>query len=186
MNKTLIYSVIVIAAAAAAFLVFSFVAKGIFNQAPIGANSSNKGVSTQVSKPIEIKVKSIAVNTSSKKTAAYKIAFDIHNPNQNTILLDGMHYNISSNNLPVASGDIGTETQLDVIRGQSSFPVIGNSTITLADTGIIHRNNSIDNGTWNKIVGGNATYVIRGFYSSKQTSNFDYSPGANEFKATYP
>lgn len=185
MNKALIYSVIVIAAAAAAFLVFSFVAKGIFNQVPTGPNSSNKGVSTLVSKPIEIKVKNIAINTSSKKTAAYKIAFDIHNPNQNTILLDGMHYNISSNNLPVASGDIGTETQLDVIRGQSSFPVIGDSTITLTDTGVIHQN-SIDNGTWNKIVGGHAIYVIRGFYSSKQTSNFDYSPGANEFKSSYP
>ncbi len=151
----------------------------------MGANSSNKGISTQVSKPIEIKVKSIAFDTSSKKTAAYKIAFDIHTPNQNTILLDGMHYNISSNTLPVASGDIGTEAQLDVIRGQSSFPVIGDSTITLTDTGIIHRN-SIDNGTWNKIVGGNAVYVVRGFYSSKQASNFDYSPGANEFRATYP
>ncbi len=97
-----------------------------------------------------------------------------------------MHYNISSNNIPVASGDIGTETQLDVIRGQSSFPVIGDSTITLTDTGVIHRNSSIDNGTWNKITGGNAIYVVEGFYSSKQTSNFDYSPGANEFKTTYP
>ena len=72
MNKTLIYSVIVIAAAAAAFLIFSFVAKGIFNQAPMGANSSNKGVSTQVSKPIEIKVKSIAINASSKTTQPIK------------------------------------------------------------------------------------------------------------------
>jgi hypothetical protein len=74
---------------------------------------------------------------------------------------------------------------LDVVRGQSAFPIIGDSTITLKDTGILHRNNIV-NATWDKIVSGKASYVIEGSYYSKQTANFDYSPGSNDFKTTYP
>jgi LEA14-like dessication related protein len=183
MNKLVIYSAVVITFA---IMVFGLVATGTVNYIPIIANNTDyKTAMALVVGPLEIKVKSVTVNKTSNNTTRFGAAFDVHNPNQNTILLDGIQYNVYSDNLRVFSGDIGTETQLDVIRGQSAFPVIGDSTITLKDTGILHKNNIV-NGTWDKMVDGKAVYVIKGSYSTKQTSNFDYSPGSTEFNSTYP
>ncbi len=185
MNRTMIYSMVVIVAAG--IVVLGLVANGIFNHIiPTNENkASPKTANALVVNPLEIKVKRITANKTNDNTAILGVLFDVHNPNQNTVLLDGIHYNISSDKLPIISGDIGTETQLDVVRGQSAFPIIGDSTITLKDIGIVHRNNII-NGIWDKVVDGKATYVIMGSYSTKQTANFDYSTGSTEFNSTYP
>jgi hypothetical protein len=185
MNKLLIYSLVV--GLAGVVVVVGLVASGVFNHIiPTNENkTSPKTANALVVNPLEINVKRISVNKTNDNTAILRVVFDVHNPNQNTILLDGIHYNISSDKLPIISGNIGTETQLDVVRGQSAFPIIGDSTITLKDIGILHRNN-IMNGTWDKVVDRKADYVIMGSYSTKQAANFDYSTGANEFNSTYP
>lgn len=184
MNKLLIYSIVV--GVAGVTVVFGLVANGIFNHIPFSGNKANpKTANALVLNPLEIKIKSINANKTNDNTAILRVVFDVHNPNQNTVLLDGIHYNVSSDKLPIISGDIGTETQLDVVRGQSAFPIIGDSSIALKDILILHRNNII-NGTWDKIIDGKAIYVIRGSYSTKQTANFDYSTGSNEFNSTYP
>jgi len=182
MNKLLIYSLIIIAAAVT--VVFVFVANGIFNHAPIIGNNP-KGVNAIVVKPLEINVKSIAANKTNETAAKFGIVFDVHNPNQSTMLLDGIHYNIYSRNLPIASGDSGTGPQLDVVRGETSFPILGNSTITLKDVNALHRISSI-NGIWDKIVEGKAVYVVKGTYSTKQAASLNYSPGFDVFNSTYP
>jgi len=184
MNKLSIYSTVIVIAGAIAVL--GLVANGIFNHIPFSGNkASPKTANALVVNPLEIKIKSITANKTNDNTARLGVVFYVHNPNQNTMLLDGIHYNISSDKLPLISGDIGTETQMDVVRGQSAFPIIGDSTITLKDTGILHRNNIV-NATWDKLVDGKAIYLIKGSYSTKQTANLDYSTGSNEFNLTYP
>ena len=190
MDKLSIYVIVTVIAVAGATAVLGLASNGMLNHIvptiPTNENKANtKTVNALVVKPLEIKIKSITANKTNANTAILRLALDVHNPNQDTVLLDGLHYNITSDNLPIKSGDIGTETQLDVVRGQSAFHIIGDSTITLKDTGILHRNNIV-NATWDKIVSGKATYVIKGSYYSKQTANFDYSPGSNDFKSTYP
>jgi len=184
MNKLLIYSIVV--GVAGVIVVFGLVATGIFNHIPFsGNNASPKTANALVVNPLKIKIKSITANKTNDNTAILRVAFDVHNPNQSTVLLDGIHYNVSSDKLPIISGNIGTETQLDVVRGQSAFPIIGDRSITLKDILILHRNNIVS-GTWDKLVDGKAIYVIMGSYSTKQAANFDYSTGSNEFNSTYP
>jgi len=185
MNKLLIYSVVTVIAVG--IVVLGLVAYGIFNHIiPTNGNkASTKTANALVITPLEIKIKSITANKTNDNTAILRFVFDVHNPNHNTVLLDGIQYNVSSDKLPIISGNIGTETQLDVVRGQSAFPIIGDSTITLKDVGILHRNNIV-NATWDKLVDGKAIYVIKGSYSTKQAANFDYSTGSNEFNSTYP
>jgi LEA14-like dessication related protein len=184
MNKLLIYSFIIIAAAAT--VAFGLIAGGIFMHTPIiGNNVSPKGVNAIVVKPLEIYVKSISANKTNETNDKFGIIFNVHNPNQSTMLLDGIHYNVYSRNLAIISGDIGTEAQLDVVRGQTSFPILGNSTITLKDVNILHRTNSIS-GIWDEIVDGKAIYAIKGTYSTKEAANLNYSPGFLEFNSTYP
>src|SRR5215469_5869903 len=187
MNKLSMYFTIIIVAIAGAIVVLGLTANGILNHIiPTNENKANtKAANAMLVKPLEIKIKSITANKTNANTAILGLALNVHNPNQDTVLLDGLHYNITSDNLPIKSGDIGTETQLDVVKGQSAFPIIGDSTITLKDIGILHRNNIV-NATWDKIVSEKASYVIKGTYYSKQTANFDYSPGSNDFTLTYP
>lgn len=186
MNKLSLYFTVIAIAIAGAIVVLGLASNGINQIIPTNENKANTMTANAlVVKPLEIKIKSITANKTNDNTAILGLALNVHNPNQDTVLLDGIHYNISSDNLPIKSGDIGTEAQLDVVRGQSAFPIIGDSTITLKDTGILHRN-GIVNAIWDKIVSGKATYVISGSYYSKQTANFDYSPGSNDFKSTYP
>ena len=80
-------------------------------------------------KPIDIKVKNVASKTfDNKNTTTIQVAFDVHNPNANTMILDGVHYNLYVKNVLIASGDIGAEAPEDIIRSQNGFPVIANST----------------------------------------------------------
>lgn len=137
-------------------------------------------------KPIDIKVKNVASKTlDNKSTATLQVAFDVHNPNANTMILDGIHYNLYDKNVHIASGDIGTEAPEDIIRSQNGFPVIANSTVTLKDTQAIHRNN-VNTITWENIAEGKANYVINGTYSYRQTAGLQASGGANQFSLTFP
>jgi LEA14-like dessication related protein len=107
MNKLLISSAVVLTFA------LGLVANGTFNYIPIIANNTDyKTAIALVVGPLEIKIKSITVNKTSDNTARFGAAFDVHNPIQNTILLDGIQYNVYSDNLRIISGDFGTETQL--------------------------------------------------------------------------
>ena len=72
--------------------------------------------------PIDIKVKNVVANkTVDKNTANIRVAFDIHNPNVNTMILDGIRYNLYVNNIPMTSSNIGTEAPEDVIRSQQGI-----------------------------------------------------------------
>jgi LEA14-like dessication related protein len=120
------------------------------------------------------------------------VAFDVHNPNTNTMILDGIRYNVYVDNALITSGNIGTEAPEDVIRSQQGFPIIGNSIVTLKDTQAAQRNN-INTTSWDKMVpGGTATeerrvsYVVNGTYSFRQTANLAASGGINEFNLKFP
>jgi LEA14-like dessication related protein len=141
--------------------------------------------------PIDIKVKDIVANKSSttdrnKNAANLRIAFDIHNPNANTMILDGIHYNVYVNNVLITSGNIGTEAPEDVLRSQQGFPIIGNSALTLKDTQAIIQQSNINAIIWDKILQGKASYIVKGTYYFRQTANPQASGGANEFNLAFP
>src|SRR5215472_12472149 len=128
MNKLSIYFTVIVIAIAGGIVVLGLATNGMFNYVIFNNNNANtKAANALLVKPLEIKIKSITANKTSVNTAILELALNVHNPNQDTVLLDGLHYNITSDNLPIKSGDIGTETQLDVVRGQSAFPIIGDS-----------------------------------------------------------
>jgi len=198
MNGITVYSVIGVIGAA--IITFIFLGNGSFNRVLINeeATKHNTPAATSVPtsiyaptavavtvKPIDIKVKNVASKTfDNKSIATIQVAFDVHNPNANTMILDGIHYNLYVKNVPIASGDIGTEAPEDIIRSQNGFPVIANSTVTLTDTQTIHRNN-MNAISWDNIAEGKANYVINGTYSYRQTAGLQASGGANQFSLTF-
>jgi flagellar basal body-associated protein FliL len=141
MNKLLIYCGICIAAAA--IIIFAFLGNGSFYRVITNedktkvngmASTAAAALATNVA-PLDIKIKNVVVNkTNDEKSANIQVAFDVHNPNTNTMILDGIRYNVYVDNALITSGNIGTEAPEDVIRSQQGFPIIGNSIVTLKDT----------------------------------------------------
>jgi LEA14-like dessication related protein len=196
MKRTIIYSATGVAIAISSIMIFAFLGNGSFNRVVINVdNIKQMTVATPASnaaaftvQPIDIKVKNIvAEKTADSKAAAnIQVAFDVHNPNTNTMILDGIRYNVYVNNVLMTSGNIGTEAPEDVIRSQNGFPIIGNSTVTMKDAQTVQRNN-INAVSWDKmVVEGKTSYVIKGTYYYRQTANLQTSGGAKEFTLTFP
>src|SRR2546428_3759820 len=145
MNKGIIYSIIGVAAAA--IIIFTFLGNGSFSRVVLNRDETKHTTAAAAVAPIDIKIKDVIANKTNDKTANIRVAFDVHNPNTNTMILDGIRYNVYVNNILMTSGSIGTEAPEDVIRSQGGFPIIGNSTVSLKDTQTIQRNN-INAGSW--------------------------------------
>ena len=204
MNKSLIYSGVGVAAAA--IIIFAFLGNGSFSRILINQDektAKDNSITTTPAAaaaaptanvaPIDIKIKNVVVNkTNDEKSANLQVAFDVHNPNTNTMILDGIRYNVYVNNALITSGNIGTEAPEDVIRSESGFAIIGNSVVTLKDTQTVQKNN-IHTASWDKVVAGGAgaattkaSYLVNGTYSYRQTANLEASGGVKEFRLTFP
>jgi LEA14-like dessication related protein len=200
MNKSVIYPSVGVAAAA--IIIFAFLGNGSFSRALINQVekiAKDSSITTAAAAaaapaanvtPIDIKIKNVVVNkTNDDKNANVQVAFDVHNPNTNTMILDGIRYNVYVNNALITSGNIGTEAPEDVIRSESGFPIIGNSVVILKDTQTVQKNN-INAASWDKMMVGAAatktSYQINGTYSYRQTANLEASGGVKEFSLTFP
>ena len=197
MNKLLIYCSVGVTVAA--ILIFVFLGDGSFSRVVMNQDKTkDRSITTAAAAapatnmaPIDIKIKNVVVNkTNEEKSANIQVAFNVHNPNTNTMILDGIRYNIYVDNALISSGNIGTEAPEDVIRSESGFPIIGNSIVTLKDTQAVQKNN-INAASWDKIVAGaeqdaKVGYIINGTYSLRQTANWQASGGINEFNLKFP
>lgn len=134
---------------------------------------------------VELNIKNIIVNKTSDSTATIKVIFLALNPQTNTILLDGIHYNVYFKNLTLSSGDIGSEAVIDVMRSEPEFPIISNDTVILKNVQTIHTN-EIKNDILNTITAGKACFAVNGTYFYRQTANLAASGGGNEFQITFP
>ena len=114
MKKLLIYCSITVAAAA--IIIFAFLGNRSFYR--VITNENNIKVNGMASTaaaapatnmgPLDIKVKNVVVNkTNGEKSANIQVVFDVHNPNTNTMILDGIRYNVYVDNTLITSGNIG-------------------------------------------------------------------------------
>ena len=197
MNKPLIWSGISVTVAA--IIISVFLGNGSFYRVLMSEDKIkvNSITSTAAASPaanmasLDVKIKNVAVNkTNNDKSATVQVAFDVHNPNTSTMILDGIRYNVYVDNALITSANIGTEAPEDVIRSQQGFPIIGNSIVTLRDSQAVQRNN-INTVIWDKIAAEVAQdakvgYIINGTYSFRQTANLQASGGINEFNLKFP
>jgi hypothetical protein len=197
MNKPLIWSSIGVAVAA--IIIFAFLGNVTFYRVVTSEDKTkvNSIASTAAAAApatnmalLDIKIKNVAVNKTNNKSATVKVAFDVHNPNTTTMILDGIRYNVYVDNALITSGNIGTEAPEDVIRSQQGFPIIGSSIVTLKDLQTVQRNN-INAAVWDKMIAGAAHdarvgYMINGTYSFRQTANLQASGGIHEFNLKFP
>jgi len=143
----------------------------------------------QPTKPLYIKIKNITADyPTHDNISTISIAFDIRNPNQNTILLEGLNYNLYSGNIRIITGSIGSQLISDIFQSQSEYPIIGNGFLVLKDKQNFEKDSETggNSESFNNILNGNAHYVINGTVYYKQISNIQSYGGTQQFEGTFP
>jgi hypothetical protein len=178
-NKKIIYSAIGIIAVAVIIMIFS---QG--SDFKISPPKFNQGALTEA-KALEISLKNVSVANIDNNIIKINTIFDVYNPNEGTLILENINYNINLDKIRIASGEIGTRPEGFVDSQEGIYPIIGNGTVTLKDQKTIEKDNRIDN-VWNKIADESSSFQVNGSFAYKQTSTFQAHAGENDFSFIYP
>jgi hypothetical protein len=169
--------------AAAAIAIFFIMGMGNL-RALINSNAPGT-TQTQIS-DLQIKLKDVVVNKTSNKNANVQVIFDVRNPNRSTAILETIHYTLNVGQYQMTTGDIGVSPEGFVSGQEGTFPIVGNSTVTLKDTQAAERNN-LTASSWDSMVEGTAHYRVDGRYSYRLIgSNFQTSYYEKGITLTFP
>jgi NADPH:quinone reductase-like Zn-dependent oxidoreductase len=170
--------------AAAAIAIFFIMGMGNFRFP--GSSDNTPGAAQTQQADLQLGLKDIVVNKTDDENANVQVVFDVHNPNRSTALLETVHYTLHVGQYQMTTGDIGVSPEGFVAGQESTFPIVGNTTVTLKDTQVAARNN-LTASSWDSMVDGTAQYRVEGSYSYRLTgSNFQTSYYEKEFTLTFP
>ena len=173
-NKKIIYAAIAIIAVAVVIMTFSQGSNFKFNQEAVTE-----------AKDLEISLKNVCIKNNYNNNIKINTIFDVYNPNQGTLILENIHYNMNLETIRIASGDIGQRPEGFVDSSAGIYPIIGNGTVTLKDEKTIQRDNRIEN-VWNKITDDTSSFQVNGHFAYRQTSSFQADAGEIDFNLKYP
>ena len=169
--------------AAAAIAIFFIIGMGNF-RFPGNSNAPDMA-QTQIA-DLQLGLKDVIVKKTDDKNASVQVAFDVRNPNRSTAILETIHYRLHVGQFQMTAGDIGVSPEGFVAGQEGTFPIVGNSTITVKDTQVAARNN-LTASSWGSMVDGTAQYKVEGSYSYRVIgSNFQTSYYEKEFTLTFP
>ena len=178
-NKKIIYSAIGIIAVAVIIMIVS--QESNFKISPL---KFNQGAVTEA-KALEISLKNVSVTNIDNNNIKINTIFGVYNPNEGTLILENINYNVNLDKTRVASGDIGQRPEGFVDSQAGIYPIIGNGTVTLKDEKTIQKDNRIQN-IWNKIANKSSNFQVNGSFAYKQTSSFQAHGGEIDFNLVYP
>lgn len=173
-NKKIIFSAIGIIAVAVIIMSLSQGSNFKFNQEAVTE-----------AKDLEISLKNVSITNIDNNNIKVNPIFNVYNPNQGTLILENIHYNVNLENTRIASGDIGQRPEGFVDSSAGIYPIIGNGTVTLKDDKTIQKDNRIEN-VWNKITDESSSFQVNGSFAYRQTSSFQAFGGEIDFDLTYP
>ena len=173
-NKKIIFSAIGIIAVAVVIMILSQGSNFKFNQEAVTE-----------AKDLEISLKNVSITNIDNNNIKINTIFDVYNPNQGTLILENIHYNINLENTRIASGDIGQRPEGFVDSSAGIYPIIGNGTVTLKDEKTIQRDNRIEK-VWDNITDETSSFQVNGHFAYRQTSSFQADAGEIDFNLKYP
>ena len=173
-NKKIMYSAIGIIAVAVIIMILSQGSNFKFNQEAVTE-----------AKDLEISLKNVSITNIDNNNIKVNPIFNVYNPNQGTLILENIHYNVNLQNTRIASGDIGQRPEGFVDSSAGIYPIIGNGTVTLKDEKTIQKDNRIES-VWNKITDETSSFQVNGSFAYRQTSSFQAFGGEIDFDLIYP
>jgi hypothetical protein len=150
-----------------------------------GSNFKFNQEAVTEAKDLEISLKNVSITNIDNNNIKVNPIFNVYNPNQGTLILENIHYNVNLQNTRIASGDIGQRPEGFVDSSAGIYPIIGNGTVTLKDEKTIQKDNRIEN-VWNKITDETSSFQVNGSFAYRQTSSFQAFGGEIDFDLTYP
>jgi hypothetical protein len=133
---------------------------------------------------VDVSIENVSAERDQDNGINFQIQFRAFNPNESTVILEAITYNVFTNNSRIVSGDIGEKLEGFVASQESVFPIIANSTITLKDSHRLLPNELAPNNL-TEILDGKAHYIINGTYSYKQTSSIQAIGADRDFELTF-
>ena len=133
---------------------------------------------------VDVSIENVSAERDQDNGINFQIQFRASNPNESTVILEAITYNVFTNNSRIVSGDIGEKLEGFVASQESVFPIIANSTITLKDSHRLLPNELAPNNL-TEILDGKAHYIINGTYSYKQTSSIQAIGADRDFELTF-
>jgi hypothetical protein len=133
---------------------------------------------------VDVSIENVSAERDQDNGINIQIQFRAYNPNESTVILEAITYNVFTNNSRIVSGDIGEKLEGFVASQESVFPIIPNSTITLKDSHRLLANQLAPNNL-TEILDGKAHYIINGTYSYKQTSSIQAIGADRDFELTF-
>jgi hypothetical protein len=150
-----------------------------------GGASGSSSNAPNIMPPV-INVKDIAVKKAGDSHANVQVTFTVKNPNNTTMILETIHYNVNVDGLRMTIGDVGQSAQGFLDSQSNLFPIVSGSTLTAKDTQTVERNSAIA-GAWDKMVAGNTTFTVDGTYSYRLTAaNLQTTAEDRDFSLTFP
>jgi hypothetical protein len=169
--------------AAAAIAIFFIMGMGNFRFP--GSSDNTPGMAQTQQADLQLGLKDIIVEKRDSRNASVQAVFDVHNPNRSTAILETIHYLLYVGQFQMTTGDIGVSPEGFVSGQENTFPIVGNTTVTLKDTQVATRNN-LTASSWDSMVDGTAQYRVEGSYSYRLTgSNFQTSYYEKGFTLTF-
>ena len=133
---------------------------------------------------VNVSIENVSAERDQDNGINIQIQFRASNPNESTVILEAITYNVFTNNSRIVSGDIGEKLEGFVASQESVFPIIPNSTIILKDSHHLLPNELAPNNL-TEILDGKAHYIINGTYSYKQTSSIQAIGADKDFELTF-
>jgi hypothetical protein len=181
-NTKVIYAA-AIGIAAAAIAIFFIMGMGNFR---FPGSSDTPGAAQTQQADLQLGLKDIIVEKVDERNATVQVVFEVRNPNRSTAILETIHYLLYVGQFQMTTGDIGVSPEGFLAGQENTFPIVGNTTVTLKDTQVAARNN-LTASSWDSMVNGTAQYRVEGNYSNRLTgSNFQTSYFEKGFALTFP
>lgn len=169
--------------AAAAIVIFFVMGMGNFR---FPGNSETPGQAQTQPADLQLALKDVNVEKLDDENATVQVVFEVHNPNRSTAILEAIHYFLHVGQFQMTAGDVGVSPEGFLAGQENTFPIVGNTTVTLKDTQDTARNN-LTTSSWDSMVDGTAQYRVEGSYSYRLTgSNFQTIYSEKEFTLTFP
>ena len=178
---------VIAAAAVAVFVVFVVGSSGLRSILSPGGNNpggSNSNNSTFQASDLQLSLQSVKAVKQDSRNAKVTTVFEIHNPNNISVLLENVHYTILVDKHQMTLGDTGEPLEGFLASQASSTLIVANGNATVSDSEVATRNN-LTGSAWDSMVNGTAPINVNGYYSFRATKSLQTSYQDKDFNLTF-
>jgi LEA14-like dessication related protein len=128
-----------------------------------GMQTGSGGGTPQIMQDVVFSMNSLTIKEVSAERATIEVAFDLVNPNRNTLILEEIQYDLRADGVSVAKSRIGERLEGMIAGTGQTYYLVPDTTLTLKDTVQVSRTKVLEP-VWGGLQGNDAGWRITGVY----------------------